>query len=117
MELISTIIDFEPSSSHEETYQHLWWDPMVKECTSIIKNDIWDIVPRLEQRWVVAFKWLYKIKQATNDGINNFKVIFVARGFSQKGGLDFEHEFSLVTIYTSIRENIYLSSFMGWMIL
>jgi hypothetical protein len=35
---------------------------MVEEYTSIMRNDVWDIVSRLEGKSVVSSRWLYKIK-------------------------------------------------------
>ena len=55
---------------------------MVEEYTSIMKNDVWDIVPRSKGKSVVSSKWLYKVKHATNGSIEKFKERFVARGFS-----------------------------------
>ena len=49
------------------------------------------------------------------DGIiEKYKAIFVARGFSQKEGIDYEETFSPVARYTSIRTNIALASKMKW---
>jgi hypothetical protein len=52
------------------------------EYTSIMKNDVWDIVPRLEGKSVVTSRWLYKIKHVADGSIEKFKARFVARGFS-----------------------------------
>jgi hypothetical protein len=35
---------------------------MTEEYQSILKNDVWDIVPRPEGKFVVTSKWIYKIK-------------------------------------------------------
>jgi hypothetical protein len=82
MELMSSIIDAKPSSFEEETDQKVWWDAMVEEYTSITRNDVWDIVPRLEGKSIVSSIWLYKIKHAANGSIEKFKARFVVRGFS-----------------------------------
>jgi hypothetical protein len=50
------------------------------EYTSIMKNDVWDIVPRLEGKLVVSSRWLYKIKHAIDGSIEKFKARFMARG-------------------------------------
>jgi hypothetical protein len=56
---------------------------MVEEYTSIMKNDIWDIVPRLEGKSIVSSKWwLYKIKHVADGNIEMFKARFLAKGFS-----------------------------------
>ena len=52
------------------------------EYTSIMKNDVWDIVPRREVKLVVTSRWLYKIKHAANGSIKKYKAKFVVRGFS-----------------------------------
>jgi hypothetical protein len=46
---------------------------VVEEYTSIMKNDVWDIVPRPEGKSIVSSKWLYKIKHATDGNIEKFK--------------------------------------------
>ena len=38
----------------------------------------------------------------------------MARGFSQKGGIDYEETFALVSLYTSIRAIMALASMMKW---
>ena len=42
------------------------------------------------------------------------KEIFMARGFSQREGSDYEEIFSLVARYTSIRTIMALASMMKW---
>jgi hypothetical protein len=83
MALMSNILDFEPSSFQEVAYQQVWWDAMVVY-TSIMKNDVWDIVPRPEGKSIVSSRWLYKIKHVVDGNIEKFKVRFVVRGFSQR---------------------------------
>ena len=52
---------------------------MIEEYQSIMKNDVWD---------VVTSKWIYKIKHAADGSIEKYKAIFMARGFSQKEGIE-----------------------------
>ena len=42
---------------------------MHEEYQLIMKNDVWDIVTRLEGKSVVTSKWIYKIKHATDGSI------------------------------------------------
>jgi hypothetical protein len=87
------------------------------EYTSIMKNDVWDIVPRPEGKLVVSSRWLYKIEHATDgSSIEKFKVRFVARGFSQREGVDYNETFSSVAKYTYIIVAMSLFSFMGYKI-
>ena len=84
---------------------------MTKEYQSIMKNDVWDIVPKPENKSVVSSKWIYKIKHA-DGSIEKYKAIFVDRGFSQKEQIDYEEKFSLVGSYTSIKTIMGLASMM-----
>ena len=55
---------------------------MTKEYQSIMKNDIWDIVPKPGGKSVVSSKRMYKIKHAADGSIEKYKAIFVAKSFS-----------------------------------
>jgi hypothetical protein len=87
---------------------------MVEEYQSIMKNDVWEVVPRPEGKSVVTSKWLFKIKHAADGSIEKYKARFVARGFSQKEGIDYDETFAPVARYTSIRTIISLASVLGW---
>jgi hypothetical protein len=76
---------------------------MTEEYQSIIKNDVWEIVPRPKSKDVVSSKWLFKVKHAADGSIEKYKARFVACGFSQKEGIDYEETFAPVARYTSIR--------------
>ena len=55
-------------------------------------------------------KWIYKIKHAADGNIKKYKERFVARGFSQKEGIDYEEIFAPVERYTSIRTILALAA-------
>jgi hypothetical protein len=91
-----------------------WQDAMTEEYQSIMKNDVWDIVLRPEGKSVVTSKWIYKIKHAADGSVEKYKARFVARGFSQVKGIDYEETFATVALYTSIRTIIALAASMAW---
>jgi hypothetical protein len=90
---MSHIIHFEASCYEEETSHPVWRDVMMEEYQSIMKNDVWDIVPIPEGNSIVTSKWIYKIKHIVDRSIERHKMIFVARGFSQVEGIDYEETF------------------------
>lgn len=53
---MSELIKSEPSNVEEALQKKVWKDVMVKEYKSIIKNDVWDIVPRPKYKSVVSSK-------------------------------------------------------------
>jgi hypothetical protein len=96
------------------TCQQVWKNAMTEEYQSIMKNDVWDIVPRPEGKSVVTSKWIYKIKHAADGSVEKYKARFVARGFSQVDGIDYEETFAPIARYTSICMIISLVAFMSW---
>jgi hypothetical protein len=63
---------------------------------------------------VVSSKWLLKIKHVADGSIEKYKARFVAYGFSENEGIDYEETFAPVTRYTSIRTIIALAAKMKW---
>ena len=57
-------------------------------------------------------KWIYKVKHIADGSIEKYKARFVARGFSQKEGIDYEETFAPIARYTSIT----LAAVMRWKI-
>jgi len=108
MALARECVEAEPSSFEEAMQQPIWVDAMVDEHDSIVCNSVWDVVPRLENKLVVSSCWLYKVKQAPDCSVEKHKVRFVARGFSQVEGIDYDETFSLVTRYSFIRSMLAL---------
>jgi hypothetical protein len=114
MDLMCDLLEKEPTFFEESIQKKQWADVMTEEYQSIIKNDVWEIVPRPKRKDVVFSKWLYKIKHVVDGSIEKYKERFVAHGFSQKEGIDYEEMFSPVAIYTSIRTIISLAAKMKW---
>ena len=104
----------ELSSFREATQHQVWVDAMVEVYSSIMTNDVWEVVPRPQERSVVGSRWIYKIKYAADGSTEKFKARFVAKGYAQKEGIDYEETFTPVAKYTSIKPVIALAMHMGW---
>ena len=76
------LVDQEPRNYEEAVQKKEWVEAMTEEYQSIMKNDVWDIVPKPENKSVVSSKWIYKIKHTVDGSIEKYKARFVARGFS-----------------------------------
>eukprot|EP00253_Pinus_taeda_P009141 PITA_09141 len=87
---------------------------MVEEYSSVMTNDVWEVVPRLEDRSIVRSRLIYKIKYVVDGSIKKYKARFMAKGYTQKEGIDDEETFALVARYTSIKSVISLAGQMGW---
>jgi hypothetical protein len=112
--LMCDLLEKEPTCFEEAIQMKEWADAMTEEYQSIIKNDVWEIVPRPKSKDVVSSKWLFKIKHVADENIEKYKARFIARGFYQKEGIDYEETFAHVARYTSIRTIIALAATMKW---
>ena len=91
-----------------------WVESMTEEYQSIMKNDVWKVVSKLEGKSVVSSKWIYKIKHTVDGSTDKYKSRFVAHGFCQKEGINYKNTFSPVSIYTSIRTIMALAAKTEW---
>ena len=57
-------------------------------------NDVWEVVPRPHKISVVGSKWIYKIKYAADGGVEKYNARFMAKGYAQKEGIDYEETFA-----------------------
>jgi hypothetical protein len=62
MALMCDLIEKEPTCFEEAIQKKEWVDAMTKEYQSIIKNDVWEVVPKPNNKDVVSSKWIYKMK-------------------------------------------------------
>ena len=65
----------------------------MEEYNSFMKNGVWEVVLRPEGKSVVTSKCLYKINHVADGNIKKYKDQFVARGFSQVEGVDYDETF------------------------
>ena len=110
MALVGECVDIEPSSFDEAMQQPVWVDVMVEKYDSIIQNNVWDVVPRPQGKSVVSSRWIYKVKNVVDGSVKKYKAIFVAKGFSQVEGIDYDDTFSPVARYSSIETILALST-------
>eukprot|EP00253_Pinus_taeda_P014231 PITA_14231 len=90
-----------------------WLQDTLREATSVAGTKRQEVVSRPEGKSIVTSRWLYKIKHAADGSIEKFKARFVARGFSQVEGVDYEETFAPIARYTSIRSIISIAAEMG----
>ena len=64
---------------------------------------IWDLVPLPEGINHIDCKWVYKKKRGPDGKIETYKALLVAKGYTQRPGIDYDETFSPVEMLKSIR--------------
>jgi hypothetical protein len=60
--LMCDLLEEEPTCFEESIQRKEWADAMTEEYQSIMKNEVWEIVPRPKNKDVVSSRWFFKIK-------------------------------------------------------
>ena len=87
---------------------------MNEELNALHKNHTWDMVDLPSGQFVVGYRWVYKIKTKVDGSVERYNACLVAKGFTQKYGIDYEEIFAHVACLTSVRCLITMAVVCCW---
>ena len=76
---------------------------MNEELKSVHDDDVWDLVCLPEGLKPIGCKSIFKTKRDSKGNKKRYKVRLVAKGFTQREGIDYNETFSPVSLKDSIR--------------
>lgn len=94
----STLVEAMRAPETEE-----WQKAMDGELESLELNKVWTLVDLPKGKRVVGSRWVFKRKPGMGENEDRFKARLVARGFTQRGGVDYEETFSPVVRSESVK--------------
>jgi hypothetical protein len=100
---IAFISMLEPKNFNEANKDDHWVKSMNDELDQIEKNNMWEMVQRLEGKNVISSKWIFKNKLNEQGQVIRNKARLVCKGYAQIEGLDCGETFATVARLEAIR--------------
>ena len=86
------------------------------EIEALQSNGTRKVVPLPLGQKAIGCKWVFKINYKANGAIERFKAKFVAKGYNQKEGLDYQETFFPVVKMVIVRSVISFAATYRWRI-
>ena len=96
------LAQFEPKKVEEALKDENWVESMHQELRQFVRNDVWELVLRSKDTYVINTKWIFKNKTNEDGEVVWNKSRLVAQGYTQVEGVDFNESFAPVARLESI---------------
>ena len=104
----------DPQTFKEACHDPRWQASMAEEFDSLQDNKTSELVSLPPWRKLVQCKWVYKTKIASDGTTTKYKARFVAKGYSQVHGLDYNETFAPVARMDSITLVLAVAASKNW---
>ncbi|XP_073119656.1 uncharacterized protein [Henckelia pumila] len=104
----------EPKSFKDAASDPKWREAMDAEIAALEANKTWVIVPLPPRKKSIGCKWVYKLKYRADGSIDRYKAHLVAKGYTQKYGIDYHDTFSPVAKIVTVRCLLAIAAAMNW---
>ncbi|GKB81763.1 retrovirus-related pol polyprotein from transposon TNT 1-94 [Tanacetum coccineum] len=98
-----TVSRTKPKNIKEAMADSAWIEAMQEEFHQFDRLDVWELVDRPLCKNVINMKWLWKNKRDEENTVIHNKALLVAKGYTQKEGIDFEESFAPVARLEAVR--------------
>ena len=112
-------IDFtspDPTSFHEAVQSPDWRAAMDKEIATLELTNTWTLATLPPSKVPIGCKWVYRTKYKSNGSIERYKACLVAKGYTQREGLDYTATYSPIAKSISVRMVLSLVAVKGWVL-
>ncbi|GKB13979.1 retrovirus-related pol polyprotein from transposon TNT 1-94 [Tanacetum coccineum] len=89
---------------------------MAKEIKALEENNTWILTQLPPSKYAIGSKWVYKIKYNANGLVEKYKAMVVAKGYTQKEGVNYKETLALVTKMVTVRTLLAVAVSKGWFI-
>ena len=98
------------SSAISDVNAESWKEAMSEEIQSLLDNHTWSLAELTLGRSAIGSRWTYRIKRSPDGSIERYKARFVAKGFSERPGIDYDEIYSPVIKLDSLRVILFMAA-------
>jgi len=91
---MTMISQVEPKSINEAIIDESWIDAMKEELSQFERNKVWNLVPNNQIKTIIETRWVFINKLDENGKVVINKARFVAQGYNQQEGIDYDETFA-----------------------
>jgi len=104
----------EPKNLKEAIIDEHWIIAMQEELNQFERNNVWELVEKLDNYPVIETKWVFRNKLDENGIVIRNKARLVAKGYNQEEGIDYEETYAPVGRLEAIRLLLAFASIMDF---
>ena len=91
---LAFVSQIEPKNLNDAIVYENWVIAMQEELNQFERNEVWELVPRLNNQSVIGTKWVFRNKMDENDIIIRNKARLLAQGYNQQEVINYEETFA-----------------------
>ena len=93
----------EPTTVDEILSDDGWILAMLDDLNQFRRNDVWNLVPKPQQKNIIGTKWVFRNKLNKQGEVVRNKARLVAQGYNQQQDIDYTETFAPVSRLEAIR--------------
>ena len=111
---VAFVSQIEPKNVKEALQDDHWIMAMQEELNQFERNQVWELVPKPDDRPEIGTRWVYRNKLDESGIIVRNKARLVAQGYSQEEGIDYDETYAPVARLEAIRILLAFASIMNF---
>ncbi|GJZ26715.1 retrovirus-related pol polyprotein from transposon TNT 1-94, partial [Tanacetum coccineum] len=113
---VDFLFEEEPKKVSKGLEHPRWVNAMQEELNQFSKNKVWTLVLVPYGKTIIGSKWVFKNKRDETRIVIKNKARFLAQGYNQQEGIDYDETFSHVTRLEAIRIFLAFATYMNFIV-
>lgn len=104
----------EPISYEQASADPKWVEAIQTELDALAINNTWTIMPSPSGHRAIGCWWVFKIKYNSDGTVERYEARLVAKGFTQREGIDYKETFAPIAKLITVRCLLSVAVIRNW---